>query len=133
MRPPLWKHQEEGIARGLDYARYGYFLEVGVGKSRIICELFNKRCHNKFQRCIIFCPPVVIRNWQNELKKYSDQIINNQVVPLVGSGNLRVKTFRQWKYKGHGFLCITNYELLLMDELFGEFKAWKPDILVFRS
>jgi len=99
---------------------------MGTGKTRTMIEML-KDLYREFEgipRTLIFCPPVVIQNWVNELAKYSD-IPAKFIIPLIGPGAKRAML-----YEKGGPIFITNYESLLMPALWGKFLRQPPTILV---
>lgn len=80
----------------------------------------------KFLRTVVFCPPIVIPNWRNEFLMHS-KIPEDQIVLLNQDGKTRLKRFRE---SGAHFF-VTNYEALLMPDLFAAFQRWKPEALIF--
>lgn len=127
---PLWLHQMKGVerAKALDY--FAFFFEPGTGKSATVINTlrhkFNYR--KKVLKTLIFCPPVVVPNWRDEWKKHS-LIDIEQVVLLQGSAKKRHQTFLREIENGPK-IFVTNYEALLMGELFDAFQAWAPEALV---
>ncbi len=106
---------------------------MGTGKSRTTIDILRARINQerRLLRTIIFCPPIVIRNWAVEWGKYS-KVPVQKVIPLLGSGKKRLQTFCQG-VENSPAIFITNYEslLLLNGDLLAAFKAWQPEALVF--
>ena len=125
---PLWKHQEEGAVRADLNGDFAFFMEMGTGKSRTVIETL-KRAWNRekrIQRTLIFCPPIVITNWKAEWLKYS-KVDREMVQLLTGPGPRRLGHFLTTQAK----IVVTNYESLLMKELFEAFLNWKPEVVIF--
>ncbi len=141
----LWDHQAQAIERANNLPFYALHFEAGTGKTltaiQIMRERFNRE--RRILRTLIFCPPIVIQNWREEWFKYT-KIDRKDVIPLIGTGAQRLKTFRQQAFneKGErrGKVFITNYESLVLGdsnrdkgkkrikgELFEAFKAWSPE------
>jgi SNF2 family DNA or RNA helicase len=135
-----WKHQLEAIEKAKKLNEFGLLMQMGTGKTatciNILRHKFND--HKAVLRTIIFCPPIVVQNWKDEWRLHS-KIEPSRVIALTGSGKQRLKTFLDNAYKAHdlegqvavGQVFVTNYESLLMDDLFDAFKAWVPQALVF--
>jgi len=129
-----WAHQLEAIKRARDLPNFALLFQQGTGKTstaiNILRQKFNRE--RRVLRTLILCPPIVIRNWKDEWRKYSS-IPEKDVVALSGSGKQRCETIRREGYSGvqkNGKLFVTNYESLLMPELFTALLAWGPECLV---
>lgn len=74
----------------------------------------------------------MISNWRDEWLLYT-KIPPKLVVPLYGSQKKRVKTMQKYTLgvNQEPVIFITNYEALLMKDLYSEFQMWKPEVLVF--
>lgn len=124
----LWDHQKKGIARSLEHDTFALFFDVGTGKTataiRALCERMNKQ--KTYLRTIVFAPPVVLVNWKREFKKFSD-LDMYKIQVLSGSGKERLKVLKERK----ALIYITNYESLLMKDLFEEMKKFAPEYLIF--
>ncbi len=119
----LWQHQSEGIKRAghlLDsgYNGFAFFFEPGLGKTRTVLETLRKvyAKHGKIIPTIIFCPPVAIPNWRNEILKYT-KIKEERIHMLDGTQLERIETM---KAANPDSIFITNYEALLMKNLYEE-------------
>lgn len=126
MRPPLWKHQEEGIARALKVPDFAFFFEQGTGKTRTLIETIQEKFKCRAEKMLVFCPPIVISNWVREWKEFGGLTATS----LSGSGAKRLKTFNANLAQGPR-IFVTNYESLSMKPLFEAFQAWQPEVLVF--
>lgn len=138
---PMWAHQAEAVRRARELPDYALFFEQGCGKSRTTLEILRERFNAKGEvlRTLIFCPPIVVSNWVDEWKMFT-KINPKLVVPLIGPGAKRIRTFNKEAFaQGHSFsageleqkIFITNYEALLMKDLYREFLIWEPQIVVF--
>lgn len=130
---PLWDHQKQAIERAIKIGDFALFFEQGTGKTRTTIEIlkfkFNQR--GRIMRTLIITPPLVIPNWRDEWLMFS-KIEKKKVIPLYGSQIKRLSTFQ--KSIGDnpdGLVFITNYEALLMKNLFMEFVRWTPECIVF--
>lgn len=128
VRYKLWAHQEKAIERALEYDSFALFMAPGVGKSataiRILAERMNKLRRNL--RAMIFCPPVVVRNWYREIPRFSE-IDLSRVRTLEGSGKERLETLK--KRDAHIYIC--NWQSLLMKDLFEEMKKFAPEFIIW--
>lgn len=133
--PPLWEHQKEAIRREAFLPGYGLFFEPGTGKSATVIHMLRNRynAERRILRTLILCPPIVIRNWKDEWLKHS-KIDPGKIVLLTGSGKERFKLFKSQAFDSAGNptgrIFVTNYESLLMGDLFSAFCAWKTEALV---
>jgi SNF2 family DNA or RNA helicase len=127
-----WAHQEQAVNRVMEKELndYGLFFEVGAGKSgtavNILRYWFTK--HNEILKTIVFSPPITLENWKNEFKLNSD-IPDDKVIILTGHNKERLKKFNENKDKG-GVIFVTNYEALLMEDLYKAFLEWSPHVLI---
>lgn len=135
----LWAHQKEAVSRAQALHDYALFFEMGTGKTRTLLEilrsLFNQE--GEVLRTLIFCPPLVIPNWVQEWKLYT-KIDPKVIVPLTGPGARRVRDFENGAIRGvipgrtqDKKIFITNYEALLMKDLYALFLQWQPQVVVF--
>lgn len=128
-----WDHQKIGVAKAVEAGAYGFWWEMGTGKSygaiNVMRQLFAKE--RRVLRTLILTPPIVIENWRREIGKYS-KIEMPRVIPLVGDGTKRLEKFQALTSgdKQKGFVFITNYETLLMDPFWQAIRKWKPEMLI---
>lgn len=130
---PLWQHQQDALTRIRrscqgNWFGFGLFMSPGTGKTRVIVEQIRYLCNEKkkYLKILILCPPVVIKQWKEEILANS-RIDDKRIVCLTGSGKKRVKDFLEC---GNAHIFITNYESLLMPELFNAMFAWGPEVMV---
>ncbi len=131
--PPLWQHQIDGAMRAVSQGSFAFFFEQGVGKSRTTLEVLKYKYNQagRVLRTLIVCPPLVIPNWREEWLRFT-KINPKLVIPLYGSQVKRIKTFKKSiEMCPSGFVAITNYESLLMKDLFKEFQDWAAEAMVF--
>jgi hypothetical protein len=76
-------------------------------------------------RTLVLCPPIVVNNWVKEFHIHAKFFS----VPLVGPGKKRLELFKT--LAGDNTIFVTNYESLLMKDLYEAIKAWGPECLVF--
>jgi SNF2 family DNA or RNA helicase len=127
-----WAHQKEAMRRAKDLPGFALFFEMGAGKTgttiNILREKFNTS--KRVLRTIIFCPPIVCKNWKDEWAKHST-LEPRKVILLTGSGKDRMQTFLRHALDDGGVVFITNYESLLMKDLYTSFVEWAPEALVY--
>ena len=135
----LWAHQKQAIAKAHESFDYALFFEMGTGKTRTLLEILRTRFNERGEvlRTLIFCPPLVVPNWVDEWKMYT-KINPKMVVPLIGPGAKRIRTFNKEAFTGEfpsidpqQKIFITNYEALLMKDLYARMLVWRPQIVVF--
>lgn len=126
--PPLWKHQREAVKRAKDLDYFALFFSPGAGKTRTVIEIMHHKMNmnGRLLKTLVFTPPVVISNFRNEWLKFSS-VPANKVIALTGSEKQRLKTFEG----GGNAIFVTNYESLIMDDLFMAFRRWQPEALIF--
>lgn len=125
-----WAHQLDAIERAKDLPEFGLFFEMGAGKTMTAINIarYKFATHKKILKTLIFGPPIVVENWRREWLANS-KIKESEVIPLQGSQVQRVNTFK--KYQDKSAIFITNYESLLMNNLYVEFTKWKPEMLIW--
>ncbi len=125
---PLWEHQRRALELSNGKHAFLFLLDTGCGKSRVAVEcirrLINKNRRN--MRVLIIAPVVVCPNWPREIKKYSN--IQNPI-HLKGSQKERLETFKKRTSLGD-YVFVTNFEFLLMKDLYEAVFEWEPEILI---
>lgn len=141
LRPP-WEHQTLALKMAMDLynpaepqaSGFALFHEMGVGKTSTAINIWRAQCNlrQQFMRTLIFCPPIVCRNWREEFRLNS-RVDLSQVVLLQGPGLRRLKTFLDTGLPGGERtpkIFVTNFESLLMKELYAAMKLWQPEALI---
>lgn len=126
-----WAHQTIGVEKAIGLPHFFFIWDPGTGKSKAVIDVLRHHytVNKKLLRTVIFCPPVVVKKWkETEFKKHS-KIDQDDIICLTGSAKERLKTFTQCKV--HPRIFITNYESLLMDELFKAFQSYDFEAMVF--
>ena len=130
-----WQHQLDCIEKARAHDDFALFLEMGTGKSGTLINILREKFNTskRVMRTLILCPPIVIKNWGEEWQKHS-KMPRDRVVLLTGPGKSRVKKFMakayDKEYNKEGLIFVTNYEGLLMPDLFEQFTGWQPEVLV---
>jgi SNF2 family DNA or RNA helicase len=135
MERQLWEHQKKAVEKAINRIQlaplspgFAFLAEVGTGKSAMAVHTLKHLC-NQEKRIIptlIFCPPVVIKNWAREIGMNS-KIPPEKVVLLTGSGKKRIEKLVEAKRRfRNNFIAVTNYEGLQMADLFTEITTWIP-------
>lgn len=112
---PPWNHQLKAIEEGSLRDDYGLFFEMGAGKTMTAINILRHWCvqEGRILKTLVLCPPIVIRQWQEEFYRHSQ--LGKYTVPLEGSGKKRKATIEQ--YTGLPRIFITNYESIVMEEV----------------
>lgn len=124
-----WAHQVEGLLRSRDLSHFAFFFEMGTGKTFTCINALRM----KYQRAktllptLILSPPITLTNWKREWEMHS-KIDPKNIVILTGSQKERVKTLAS--RMGKPCILITNYESLMMKELFGMLQMYRPTAFV---
>lgn len=107
-------------------------MEMGTGKTATTINILRHRFNEqrRILRTLIFCPPIVVESWKREWHRHS-KIEDSTVVPLVGSGKQRLRTMESILGDHRGRVVVTNYEALLMPDLYAAFLRWGPEAVVF--
>lgn len=124
----LWEHQAKAVSNAAFKNYYALFFEMGTGKTRTILEVLRHKFQTKNSRLktFILSPLVVVPNWVNETRRW----IGHEAVALEGSQKKRIQTFLEALSSG-SHIFVSNYECLLMKDLFARLKMWAPEALVF--
>lgn len=132
-----WAHQLDAISReekvflGHDMQRscFALFFEMGSGKTGTVINMLRARMNaeKRLLKTLVLCPAIVIQNWKDEFELHSS-IDPARIVLLTGSQTKRRKLFAENSSKGTIF--VTNYEALLMDDLYADLNAWGLEALI---
>lgn len=137
---PPWKHQLDIIDKAVPLPSYALFAEMGTGKTATTINILRHKYYHtrRLMRTMVFCPPVVRTNWKREFEAHSK--CGPDVTVLEGAGKKRLRQFESEAF-GDCFgplydqlkprIFVTNYESLLMKDLYKLFLYWKPEVLVF--
>lgn len=127
------QHQRDNFEKGKHSPGWACFWEVGSGKSWMAINFLRYKfaLAGNILGTVVFCPPRPVPGWRKQWLEHSS-IDKDRVVLLVGSQKQRVKLFDETIAKyGQECVFVTNYESLLMADLFGRFKEWKPGALIW--
>lgn len=122
-----WQHQFDAIERAKTLPCFALFLEQGTGKTGTVINILRHKFEQERRvlKTLVLCPMIVVENWRAEFKKHS-KIDLRQIVLLQGAGKKRALTFKA----SPGQIFVTNYEALLMPELFEALEMWRPEVLI---
>lgn len=128
----LWDHQVRAIELARTTNCLGLFYEVGTGKTRCTIEIIRERMNNaqRYLSTLILAPPITLIQWKDQFLKWS-KLEESRIIILSGNGKKRLQLFKDaQKRYGSEFVAITNYESLLMSDLYSAIKDWEPEIIV---
>lgn len=128
--PAPWAHQVKARALAKDLPYFALFFLMGCGKSRTVIDILRDKINEnkRLLRTIVIAPPITLPNFKNEIGMFS-KIPLERVFVLNQDGKKRLETFQ--KESKEPAIFITNYEALLMPDLFAAFQRWKPEALIF--
>ena len=84
-----YQHQETALRKALGKREYGYFMEMGTGKSKVLLDelgmLFQR---GEVNFALIIAPKGVYRNWvAKEIPEHLSDEIPNRVIRWVANPN----------------------------------------------
>lgn len=123
----LWKHQVEGIEKfksGPGY--YGFFFDVGTGKTRtaIECLRYTYNFHAQLLPTLIVSPLITLENWKREILKFT-KIDQKDIAILHGPPDKKRKILMN-----NPKIIITNYETFLADYVREYFEKTPPMCMI---
>ncbi len=124
-----WAHQLIAIERAAVLDNFALFFEMGTGKTSTAINNLRWKFvqHKRVLRTLVLGPPIVIENWRREFCAHSK--VGASVVCLQGTGKERARQMQGVQDKN--VIVVTNYETLLMDEVFSLIQHWSPEAIVF--
>ncbi len=126
-----WEHQLQAIVRASSLHSYGLFFEMGAGKTMTAINILRWKYmqHKRLLRTLVLGPPIVVQNWKREFEMHSK--VGKSVHCLEGSGKKRSELFLKNSSLDQPAVFVTNYESLLMAELYQHLVNWQPEVIVF--
>lgn len=84
-----YAHQVTALERSLPREAYGFFMEMGTGKSKVLIDsIANLHLDGKIDFALIIAPKGVYRNWvSKEIPDHLPDEINKRVIRWVSSAN----------------------------------------------
>jgi SNF2 family DNA or RNA helicase len=84
-----YKHQEHALTRSLGRPYYGFFMEMGTGKSKVLIDtISNLYLQGKINFALIIAPKGVYRNWvSKEIPDHMPEDVPHRVIRWVSSAN----------------------------------------------
>ena len=105
-----YEHQKKGLAFCQALEKFGLFMEMGTGKTKIILDLLGNyyKGNINWPPSLIVCPVSVMENWRLEALKHQP---NLKVVVAQGTREQKLKTLRLIETK-QAQIIVINYESL---------------------
>lgn len=125
-----WDHQKLAYHFGKNINNVAYFLNMGLGKSKIAIDLIQNRGHDTVA---IVCPKSVINVWGREFNKHcaKEFMLAN---PTKRGVRERLKQIQSTWEKAVALnkisVCVFNYEAVLNDDLYDWLKATDIECMV---
>lgn len=106
-----WDHQKRAIELASIQDNFALLMDMGTGKTATAINVLRHWCTQagKPLSGVIFCPPVVVKQWEGEFRAHSK--LGPYVIPLNGTGKKRLKALEEGINAGPR-IYITNYETL---------------------
>ena len=84
-----YAHQLEALNRGMNRAAYGYLMEMGTGKSKVLIDnLAGLSLQGKVNFALIIAPKGVYRNWvAKEIPEHMSEQVTQRVIRWVANPN----------------------------------------------
>jgi len=84
-----YDHQIEALNRGMSRASYGYLMEMGTGKSKVLIDnLAGLHLQSRVNFALIIAPKGVYRNWvAKEIPEHMSDQVTHRVIRWVASPN----------------------------------------------
>lgn len=136
-----WTHQKQAIERAGTLRDFALFYDMGTGKTGTAINILREKCYkaDKLLRTLILCPSIVIENWYKEFGMHST--LQNKVILLYGTGKKRLELIEEKLLVDDGIpfgpvkervpaIAVTNFESLLMKDVYKGLLDWSPEILI---
>ena len=86
---PPFDHQREALRRGATRQEFGFFMEMGTGKSKVLIDNIGMLAlGNEIDFALIIAPKGVYRNWvAKEIPEHMSDDVYHRVIRWVSGGN----------------------------------------------
>lgn len=122
---PLWAHQKNAVERALGCRDFAILAEMGTGKTltviTILRHLYEK--YGRVLRTLVVTPPITLQNWKREWESGSK--VGDRVRIAHGPRAKRLEAIEG------GEIVLTNYESLIMPDVFKKLERWVPEVIVY--
>jgi SNF2 family DNA or RNA helicase len=117
--PQPWAHQRQAVELAEPLNHFAFLMEQGTGKTRAMIDTLSLKYikHRRILRTLIVGPGIVVNNWINEFKLYSD-VPHDRLIPVVGT---QVQRLQALNHPARDAVYITSYTSLLMTSLLTRF------------
>ena len=132
----LWDHQAEAVERAWTLRDQALFFEMGTGKTAAAINIARVKFvkENRLLRTLVLGPPIVLENWRREFFMHS-KLTDKDVTVLTGSGKKRAEALclkaLENEKRNYAQVFVTNYESLLMPDLYEAITAWHPEMIIY--
>ncbi len=84
-----YQHQVDALTKGMWRSSYGYLMEMGTGKSKVLIDnLAGLHLGGKVNFALIIAPKGVYRNWvSKEIPEHMSDQVTHRVIRWVSGGN----------------------------------------------
>lgn len=122
----LFNWQKEVVQTCRTQPNYAIFAEMGTGKTLTAITIIMDKLKEMDLRVLVVCPPVVIKNWKDEIAKFYPNYPQSKI--LCADADTRKKKPDLSKYQ----ICITNYHTFsCRKKSYNQFfENWKPHLVV---
>ena len=88
-----YQHQLDALNAGMNKKSYGYLMEMGTGKSKVLIDnLAGLTLNGEINFALIIAPKGVYRNWvAKEIPQHLSDNVNHRVIRWVSSANKKQK------------------------------------------
>ena len=86
-------HQKDSLERGWDCPEFGYFMEMGTGKSKVLIDNMGMLfLAGKINFALVIAPKGVYRNWvAKEIPEHMSDDVPHRVIRWVSGPNKKQK------------------------------------------
>lgn len=126
----LYRFQKQAIQRGLKRrARYGYFMEMGTGKTRVAIETASQlpRC----RRIVVVLPLAAAGVWRREVRKWAPAARSSTCTRSnIRRRAMRVKQIRERSPRRRIYMLV-GYESFWREPLKRQILRFAPDMMIY--
>src|SRR5210317_1467504 len=94
---PPFNHQQDALDYGWDRTEFGYFMEMGTGKSKVLIDNLGMLYQSEqIDFALIIAPKGVYRNWvAKEIPEHMSEQVPHRVIRWVANPNKTQKAEMQ--------------------------------------
>lgn len=103
---------------------------MGTGKTATAINIYRWKCAKagRLLKALYLGPPIIVQNVKREFQTHSK--VSDKVVCLEGAGKKRAATVAQYPANKPA-IFVTNYEALLMKDVYDQLVRWAPEVIIF--